>query len=59
MRALPSAKKTYTVYECSQILGIQPISVRRAIQRGWLPAHKHKNQWLVTQTDLHNYEKKL
>ena len=58
MKALPSAGKTYTVYECSQILGVKPVSVRRAIQRGWLPAHKHKKHWLVTQTDLRNYQEK-
>lgn len=56
MKALPSAEKTYNVYECSLILGVQPLSVRRAIQRGLLPAHKHKKHWRVTLTDLRNYQ---
>ena len=60
MRALPSRlEKTYTVYECSQILGISVVAVRRWIKRKELPAHKIKKIWVVRADDLRDFQLKL
>lgn len=57
MRSLPSnAEKTYSVVECSRILGITPAVIRCWIRRGELPAHKIKKHWCVKQTDLRIYQ---
>lgn len=60
MRALPSSvEKTYTVFECSEILGISTIAIRRWIRRRELPAHKFKKNWVVKVSDLRDFQLKL
>lgn len=57
MRALPSSvEKTYTVFECSQILRVGTVSVRRWILRGDLPAHRVKKQWRIKVDDLRDFQ---
>ncbi len=59
MRALPSsAEKTYTVFECAQILRIGTVSTRRLILRKELPAHKFKREWRIKVDDLREYQSK-
>lgn len=44
-----------TVTEASEQLGVQPITVRKAIERGKLRATKHGTQWWITPASLAAY----
>jgi len=45
-----------TLAEGARRLGVKPVTLRMAIRRGRLIAHKYGRDWLVEESELHWYE---
>lgn len=44
--------KVLTVEEVAEKMGISPWGVRKQIQRGFLPAHKHGRRYYILNSEL-------
>jgi len=48
-----------TTKQAAEILGIEPFSVSRAINRGKLNADKFGIQWMITRTEVERYHREI
>lgn len=52
----PDAMAMVTLQEGARRLGVKPVTLRMAISRGRLVAHKYGRDWLVEESELRWYE---
>lgn len=54
---MPILNEYVDVVEAANILNIHWETVKRLCRKGWLPAQKVHNKWLIHKQDLHNFAK--